>query len=405
LDLRSTLRVAFRALARNKMRSALTMLGVIIGIAAFIAMVSVGEGAANMAQQQIQSFGANVIFVAAGSAQVGHMRMGAGQTKTLVIEDMRAVLREVPLIRAAAPGVGANVQVVFENQNWATRIIGSTPVYFEIRGWAVQAGSIFSDEAVEAAQNVCLVGQTVATNLFGEENPVGKVIRIRNLPFRVIGLLAPRGQSPMGDDQDDMMIAPYTTVQKKIAGITWLRFIICSAVSREASSAAVAAIQPLLRQRHNLRPDEEDDFTVRTQADIAQMAEQMGNIFTRLLGSIAFISLLVGGIGIMNIMLVSVTERTREIGVRMAVGATEAAIRWQFLTEAVTLSMMGGAAGILVGVGSSMLISSLLRWPTSISPLAIATTVGFSVGVGIFFGYYPARKASQLDPIEALRYE
>ena len=209
----------------------------------------------------------------------------------------------------------------------------------------------------------------------------------------------------MGDDQDDTVIAPFTTVQKKIAGITWLRFIVCSAVSREASSAAVAAIQPLLRQRHNLRPDEEDDFMVRTQADVAQLAEQTGRIFTRLLGSIALISLLVGGIGIMNIMLVSVTERTREIGVRMAVGATEAAIRWQFLTEAVTLSMMGGVAGILVGVGGSMLISSLLRWPTSVSPFAIATTVGFSVGVGIFFGYYPARKASQLDPIEALRYE
>ncbi len=405
MDLRSTLRVAFRALARNKMRSALTMLGVIIGIAAFIAMVSVGEGAANMAQQQIESFGSNVIFIGAGSAQVGHMRMGAGQTKTLVIEDMHAIQREIPLIRAAAPGVGASVQVVFENQNWATRVTGSTPIYFEIRGWAVQAGSIFSDEDVEAAQNVCLVGQTVADNLFGEENPVGKVVRIRNLPFRVIGVLAPRGQGAMGEDQDDVIIAPFTTVQKKIAGITWLRFIVCSAISREASSAAVAAIQPLLRQRHNLRPDEEDDFMVRTQADVAQMAEQMGSIFTRLLGSIALISLLVGGIGIMNIMLVSVTERTREIGVRMAVGATETAIRWQFLTEAVTLSMMGGATGILVGIGSSMLISSLLRWPTTISPLAIATTVGFSVGVGIFFGYYPARKASQLDPIEALRYE
>jgi putative ABC transport system permease protein len=387
------------------MRSALTMLGVIIGIAAFIAMVSVGEGAANMAQEQIQSFGANVIFVGAGSAQQGHMRMGAGQTKTLVIEDMHAILSEVPIIRAAAPGVGSNVQVVYENQNWATRITGSTPTYLEIRNWGVSAGSTFSEEDVAAAQNVCLLGQTVATNLFGAENPVGQVVRIRSLPFRVIGLLAPRGQGGMGDDQDDMILAPYTTVQKKIAGITWLRFIMCSAVSREASSAAVAAIQPLLRQRHNLRPDEEDDFMVRTQADVAQLAEQTGRIFTRLLGSIAFISLLVGGIGIMNIMLVSVTERTREIGVRMAVGATEAAIRWQFLTEAVTLSVMGGIAGIIVGVSTSMLISSLLRWPTTVSPLAIATTVGFSVGVGVFFGYYPARKASQLDPIEALRYE
>jgi len=405
MDFWGTIRLALRALARNKMRSILTMLGIIIGVGAVIAMVSVGQGAAQQTQEQIQSFGTNTVFVVSGSVNRGGMRMGASQTKSLTVDDLQAILREVPLIRSGAPGVGAGGQVVYGNLNWNTRILGTTPEYFEVRNWPVQAGTLFSDEDVDAAQNVCVLGQTVVDNLFGPENPVGKTIRIGNLPFRVLGVMSSKGQSAMGDDQDDRIMAPYTTVQKKIAGITWLHFMSMSAISREASESAQVQISQLLRERHHLRPDEEDDFFIRTQSDVAQLAEQTGRIFTMLLGSIASVSLIVGGIGIMNIMLVSVTERTREIGIRMAVGATEWDIQRQFLLEAMTLSILGGMAGIVFGWASASLVSGILRWPTFISPIAIVTAVVFSIGVGVFFGYYPAKKAAQLNPIEALRYE
>jgi putative ABC transport system permease protein len=405
MDFMNTFRVALRALARNKMRSALTMLGIIIGVAAVIAVVSIGQGAQYLVQQGIQAMGTNAVFIAAGSNRAGGVRQGYGGVKTLTIDDMNAILREIPLIKQAAPAVQSRQQVVYGNQNWNTSVTGTTPNYFDIRNWPVQAGSVFSEEEVDLAENVCDIGTTVAKILFADENPVGKTLRVGNLPFRVDGVLESKGQNVTGQDQDDVIFAPYTTVQRKISGITWLQFINASAVTQEASLAAVAPITSLLRERHRIRNGDDDDFLIRTQADIADLANQTQSVMTMLLGGIASVSLLVGGIGIMNIMLVSVTERTREIGVRMAVGATEDDVRRQFLVEAVTLSMMGGAIGIVLGLVGSALISNFLTWPTLISGKAIVAAAIFSAAVGIFFGYYPAHKAAQLDPIEALRYE
>jgi len=405
MDFMNTFRLALRALARNKMRSALTMLGIIIGVGAVIAVVSIGQGANYLVQQGIAAMGTNAVFIAAGSNRAGGVRQGYGGVKTLTIDDMNAILREIPLIQQAAPSLASGQQIVYGNQNWNTRVNGTTPNYFDIRTWPVQSGSVFSDEEVDLAANVCVLGTTVAKILFLDEDPVGKTLRIGNLPFRVDGVLASKGQSSVGQDQDDIIFAPYTTVQRKIQGITWLQTINASAVSQPASLAAVAPITSLLRERHRLRPGTDDDFLIRTQADIADLQNQTQSTMTYLLGGIASVSLLVGGIGIMNIMLVSVTERTREIGVRMAVGATEDDVRRQFLVEAVTLSMMGGFIGIIFGLLGSALISNLLSWPTLISGKAIIAAVIFSAAVGIFFGYYPAHKAAQLDPIEALRYE
>jgi len=405
MDFWNTLRLALRALSRNKLRSSLTMLGIIIGVGAVIATVSIGQGAEYLVQQGIQSLGTNAVFIAAGSNRPGGARLGFWAVKTLTMDDLNAILREVPMIREAAPAVVGRVQVVYENQNWNTGITGTTPNYFEIRNWPVQAGSVFSQEEVDSAADVCLLGTTVAHILFGDESPVGKQIRIGNLPFRVVGLLESKGQSVMGDDQDDRIFAPYTTVQRKISGITWIQFINASAISQAASLAAVPQITALLRERHHIRSGEDDDFFVRTQSEVADLATQTQGVMTLLLGSIASVSLIVGGIGIMNIMLVSVTERTREIGVRMAVGATEGDVQLQFLVEAVTLSMLGGLVGIVAGLIGSTLINNFLSWPTLISLKAIVTAAVFSVAVGVFFGFYPARKAAQLDPIEALRYE
>ena len=405
MDFLSTLRLAMRALARNKMRSALTMLGIIIGVGAVIAVVSIGQGAQVLVQQGIQAMGTNAVFIAAGSSRPGGFRVGTGGVRTLTIDDMQAILREIPLIQQAAPSVTSRRQVVYGNQNWNTMVNGTTPNYFNIRNWPVQAGSVFSEEEVELAANVCVVGTTVAQILFPDESPVGKTIRIGDLPFRVGGVLESKGQSVMGSDQDDVIFAPYTTVQRKISGITWIQFINASAVSQQASVAAVEPIASLLRERHRIRRGDDDDFFVRTQSDIADLANQTQRVMTLLLGGIASVSLLVGGIGIMNIMLVSVTERTREIGVRLAVGATEADVQRQFLVEAIALSMTGGAMGIVFGLIASALISNILAWPTLISIRAIIAAAIFSAAVGIFFGYYPARKAAQMDPIEALRYE
>jgi putative ABC transport system permease protein len=405
MDFMNTFRLALRALARNKMRSALTMLGIIIGVAAVIAVVSIGQGAQYMVQQGIQAMGTNVVFIAAGSGRPGGIRVGYGGVKTLTIDDMNAILREIPLIKEAAPSVNSRRQVVYGNQNWSTVVGGTTPNFFEIRNWSIQEGSVFSDEEVDLAANVCVIGTTVARNLFLDENPVGKTIRIGKLPFRVDGVLESKGQNVIGQDQDDAIYAPYTTVQRKISGITWVQFINASAISPVASVAAVNPITSLLRERHRIRPGDDDDFFVRTQSEVADLMNQTQSVMTMLLGGIASVSLLVGGIGIMNIMLVSVTERTREIGVRMAVGATENDVQRQFLVEAVTLSMLGGAIGILFGLVGSALISNFLSWPTLVSVRAIVTAAIFSAAVGIFFGYYPARKAARLDPIEALRYE
>ncbi len=349
--------------------------------------------------------GSNLLFISSGTVNKGGLHLGWGQTKTLVSDDMKAILREIPTVADAAPGAGSSAQIVYENQNWFTRITGTEPQFFSIRDWDFAAGTSFTEDDVQRNADVAVIGETVRQNLFSGTDPVGKTIRIGNLPFQVVGVLAAKGQSGMGQDQDDTVVIPITTLQKKITGQDWLQFIMASAVSQQASYAAQQQITSLLRDRHRIRPGQDDDFFVRNLADIASLADQSAKVMTLLLASIAGVSLIVGGIGIMNIMLVSVTERTREIGIRIAIGATESDVQRQFLTESVVLSLMGGAVGILFGVGSSLLITRLLNWAVLISPMAIITAVIFSTAVGIFFGFYPARKAAQLDPIEALRFE
>ena len=406
MDILAIIRIAMRALARNKMRSSLTMLGIIIGVGAVIAMVSVGQGAQEQAQQQIAAMGSNMLFVQSGTVTRGGMRMGWGATKTLIYEDMQAILRECPSVKAAAPGSNASAQVVFGNDNWATNINGTEPQYFDIRTWPFAEGGTFNQDDVNLSANVAVIGETVRKNLFGPTDPIGETIRINNLPFKIVGLLQPKGTTAAtGQDQDDIIFVPITTLQKKITGQPWLRWIVVSAVSQPASYTAQQQITSLLRDRHRIRSAQDDDFFVRNLADVADLADQNARLFTILVASIASISLLVGGIGVMNIMLVSVTERTREIGIRMAIGATETDVQQQFLIEAVVLSLLGGGIGIIVGIGSSLLITNTLGWSVLVSPLAIVAAVIFSMAVGIFFGFYPAQKAAQLDPIEALRYE
>jgi putative ABC transport system permease protein len=405
MNLREVIRVALRALARNKMRTAFTMLGIIIGVGAVISTVAIGEGAANQVQQQIQALGENMVFIAAGSVNRGGVRMGSEATKTLTVGDANAILQRIPLITHVSPGVNSAGQVVFGNKNWFTHVNGVAPGYLQIRNWGIMRGSMFSQREVDVAANVCLIGQTVAQNLFGTGDPVGSTIRIHNLPVLVVGELIPKGQSPFGQDEDDVIMMPYTTVQKKILGVNWVNYITASADTQQDIAPAEQEITALLRQRHHLRADAESDFIIRSPNDLADAQEQAGRVMTMLLASIASVSLLVGGIGIMNIMLVSVTERTREIGIRIAVGATTSDVQRQFLSEAMVLSMLGGAVGVIVGVFGSSVVSAMLGWPTQIPPLAIAVAVIFSAGVGIFFGYYPAHKAAHLDPIEALHYE
>jgi putative ABC transport system permease protein len=399
------IRVAFRALARNKMRTALTMLGIIIGVGAVICTVAIGEGASQQVQDQINSLGENIITINAGSVNLGGVHLGNQATKSLTPADAKAIQQEIPLISRVSPGVGSGVQVVYGNQNWNTRVTGASPDLLQIRHWPLQRGSAFSDHDVDTEANVCLIGRTVVQNLFGDANPVGQTIRISTLPFRVIGQLVPKGLNPYGQDQDDTLIVPYTTVMKKLAGIYWLQSITVSAVSQDEMDAAQQQIGALLRQRHHLRYDEPDDFIIRNPTDLAQARQQTLNLMEILLAAIASVSLVVGGIGIMNIMLVSVTERTREIGVRMAVGATESDVRRQFLSEAVTLSMFGGAIGVIFGFFASSGVSAMLKWPTQVPVSSVVISVIFSAAVGVIFGYYPARKAASLDPIEALRYE
>ena len=406
MDLASILRIAFRALARNKMRSTLTMLGVIIGVGAVIAMMGIGQGADQAVQRQLANLGSNMLFVSSGSMNLGGLRLGWGATKTLVHEDVAAMLKECPAVASAAPGTQTSAQVVYENDNWGTRITGTTPEYFDIRTWTFQSGSAFSEDDVTTAANVAVIGDTVRKNLFATSEAVGKTVRIGNLPFKIVGVLIAKGQSPaMSEDQDDTIIIPLTTLQKKVTGQPWLRFVMVSAKSRSGSYAAQQQIEALLRDRHRMRPEQENDFTVRNLADMADLASEASKVMTGLLASIAGVSLLVGGIGIMNIMLVSVTERTREIGLRMAIGATESDVQRQFLTEAVVMSLIGGAVGIAAGIGASLLIASTAGWPITVSGAAIAGAAGVAIAIGIFFGYYPAQKAARLDPIEALRYE
>ncbi len=405
MRLLSTLRIASRALRRNKMRSLLTALGIIIGVGAVIAMSGIGNGARSQVEAQIASLGQNVILIFSGSFTSGGARSGWGGAGTLRIEDAEAIEREIPGVIAVSPEVRSSAQVAAGNQNWATQILGESESYFDLRQWPFAEGAPFSAQDVRSAAKVAVIGKTVATTLFGAEDPLGQVIRVRNVPFVIVGVLAPKGLSLMGQDQDDVVILPYTSAMKRITGGTMLRTINVQARSAEELAPVQEQIISLLRQRHNIREGREDDFTVRNQQEIADMAGSTSRIMSLLLGSIASVSLVVGGIGIMNIMLVSVTERTREIGIRMAVGAHGRDILLQFLIEAIALSSLGGLVGILLGVGTSKVLSQVAGWPTLVSPASVIMAFAFSAAVGIFFGFYPARKASQLDPIEALRYE
>jgi putative ABC transport system permease protein len=404
----ASLRIALRALTVNKMRSALTMLGIIIGVGAVIAMIAVGSGAKKRIADQIASMGSNILIVLSGSSTSGGIRHGAGTVPTLTVDDAKTILTEIPGVRHVAPNLSGIAQVVFGNQNWSTIIYGTTPEILEIRDWPLASGRPFTQQDVDGATKVCLLGKTVVENLFGGIDPIGQVIRIKKVPFTIIGVLSPKGQSTWGQDQDDIIFAPLTTAQKRLFGMQFpgmVRVITIQAREPEVMKTVEEQITDLLRQRHRIQPGQENDFSVRNLTEIASSAEQSAQVMSLLLGAIASISLIVGGIGIMNIMLVSVTERTREIGIRIAVGAKGRDILLQFLIESLVLSLVGGTLGIGIGVAGTYILSTFTQWPILFSIQAILLAFLFAGSVGVFFGFYPARKASLLNPIEALRYE
>jgi len=399
-------RVAIKALNRNKMRTTLTMLGMIIGVAAVIAMVALGKGATESIEAQIQSAGTNIINVMSGNFMAMGVRQGSGASNTLTVEDALAVRELVPTAQYVAPSVSTRNQIIAGNQNWQTRIQGTDVEFPLIRSWPVKFGTFFSTQDVTSASKVVVLGSLVATNLFGEDvDPTGQIVRIKNQPFKVIGVMASKGSGTGGEDQDDTAMVPYTAAQKKLMGIQHIQGITVSAASSSLVADTKTAIEEVLRTRHKIMPGDSDDFMVRTLEEMAAMRTETTRTMTALLAGIAGVSLLVGGIGIMNIMLVSVTERTREIGLRMAIGARGSDVLMQFLVEAVVLSLFGGGIGIALGFGISWGVTEFLTWPTTISSDAVALAFGFSAVIGIFFGFYPATKAAKLDPIEALRFE
>jgi ABC-type antimicrobial peptide transport system permease subunit len=407
-----TLRIALRALGRNKVRSALTMLGVIIGVAAVIAMVAIGTGATRMVQKQIQSMGQNLIMILPGSTSTGAIQWGVGTQQTLSPNDAVAIARDCPSAAAVGVVVRARAQMIYQNLNWAPATVqGCDPGFLEVRDWPVVEGDMFTEQDVRSAAPVCLVGQTIVDNLFLGESPVGKTVRVKNLPFKVLGVLEKKGANPRGDDQDDILVLPWTTCKKKLQGSQFntVDQIMASAVSSEAMDALQSEIKVALRATHRTTKDAageiQDDFTIRNMTEIMNTMTATTGIMTGLLAAIASVSLLVGGIGIMNIMLVSVTERTREIGLRMAVGARSRDVLSQFLVEALVLAALGGIIGIVTGGGGALFFANLRKWPVVLSPVAIVVAVVFSGAVGVIFGFYPAWRASRLDPIEALRYE
>jgi len=401
----ATIRIALRALRRNKLRTLLTMLGMIIGVGAVIAMVGIGNGAKSQIEAQIASMGQNVILVWSGSFTRGGIHSGWGGAGTLAMEDAEAIQREIPGVTLISPEVRTTSQIAAGNQNWFTQIIGEGPEYFQIRQWPVVAGAPFTDQDVRSANKVAVIGKTIADQLFPGEDPIGQVVRIHNVPFIIVGQLLAKGLSVQGNDQDDLIIIPYTSAMKRVQHVTMLRSINVQTAKPSLLNPVQQQIIELLRQHHRITPGKDDDFTVRNQQEIADMATEQSKTMTYLLAAIAFVSLVVGGIGIMNIMLVSVTERTREIGIRMAIGARGNDILLQFLTEAVTLSIIGGIVGIGAGIGASRIIQAWKHWPVMTPFLWIVAAFFVSAAVGIFFGFYPARKASSLDPIDALRYE
>ena len=396
---------ALVAIYRNKLRSLLTVLGITIGIAAVICVVAIGKAGQIRVEQQLSNLGDNFVWIEAGGRAVNGVRTGTHATPTLTMADAIAIRNQVPLIKNVSANVDDPVQIVYGNQNWFTSYRGVSASYFEIKRWFVDQGAFFSDDDVERSADVCVLGRTVRDQLFGAEDPIGKVARIKGTPCKIVATLKPKGLSISGQDQDDTIILPYTTAQKKLKGVNWLDDILCSAVSADVIKLAGSQASAILRDRHHLRPEEPDDFNIRNPEDVIQAQLEASRTLTLLLIAIASISLVVGGIGIMNVMLVSVTERTREIGVRVAVGATEEAIQLQFLGESVLLSLVGGAAGVLLGIVASLVTGRALGWPMKLSVEAVVLAALFSTAVGVFFGYYPARKASRLDPIEALRYE
>lgn len=408
IDILLTTKIAFRSLKVNKMRSALTSLGMIIGVGAVIMMLAIGSGASKQISDQVASMGSNLLIVMSGSTSSGGLRMGSGTQPTLTVKDAESIKKEAPSVFDVSPIVSGVGQVIYNNQNWSTQIMGTTPNILDIRNWVLSSGRAFSDEDVKNSTKVCLLGQTVIRNLFGDVDPEGKVIRIKGIPFSVIGVLESKGQSATGQDQDDTIIIPLTTAQKKLFGSQFpgmVRVIMVKAKDSDSLYSAEDEISMILKERHHIGQKQENDFSVRNLTQSMEMAKQSSNVMGILLGAIASVSLLVGGIGIMNIMLVSVTERTKEIGIRMAIGAKTWDIRLQFLIEAFILSVLGGIIGIILGILGATLLSSIAEWPTMISSFSVIVSFGFSGLVGIFFGFYPAYKASLLKPIDALRFE
>lgn len=404
----ASLRIALRGLMVNKMRSSLTMLGIIIGVGAVIAMIAVGSGAKKKIADQIASMGSNILIVLSGSSTSGGMRFGAGTVPTLTVEDSKAILSEIPGVKDVAPHISGVAQIIYGNQNWSTVVFGTIPELLSIREWSLHSGRAFTQQDLDGAAKVCLLGKTVVDNLFGGIDPIGQIVRIKKVPFTVIGVLAAKGQSAWGTDQDDTIFVPLTTAQKRLFGQQFpgmVRVITVQASEPEVMKTVEEQITELLRQRHRIQPGQDNDFSVRNLTEVASSAEESARVMSLLLGAIASISLIVGGIGIMNIMLVSVTERTREIGIRIAVGAKSKDILLQFLIESLVLSLVGGTLGIGIGIGGTLILSSFTQWPVLFSIEAILLAFFFAGSVGVFFGFYPARKASLLNPIEALRYE
>ncbi len=406
MKLKNLLKAAIRSLAKNKMRTFLTMLGIIIGVASVITMLAIGEGSRESIQSQISTLGTNVMMIFPQASSSGGVRMEAGTSQRMTLDDAKALMERCPSVAFLTPQVRTSGQLVASNLNWRTSIYGVYPDYFDIRNLKVESGNGFTMNDDKCAAKVCIVGQTVVTNLFGEgADAVGRVIRINKIPFRIVGVIEKKGQNAFGQDQDDIVIAPFSTVQKRMLAITYIQSMLASATSEDKIPVATTEITEVLKERHRLGSSEDPDFTIRTQSDIANTASATSRIMTILLASIASISLLVGGIGIMNIMLVSVTERTREIGIRMSVGARGRDVLLQFLIEALLISLLGGLTGIGIGMLVSHIVSDLMSWPVTITLQSILMSFIFSSAIGIFFGWYPARKAARLNPIDALRYE
>lgn len=406
MNLTNLFKIALRALANNKMRGFLTMLGIIIGVASVITMLAIGQGSKKSIQAEISEMGSNMIMIQPGGDIRGGVRQEASSMETLKLEDYQNIVDETRYVAAVSPSVNSSGQVIYGANNAPTTIYGISPDYMEIRRYKVEDGEMFSEQDIAVAAKVCVVGKTVVDNLFpGGENPVGKVIRFQKLPFKIVGVLESKGYNSMGMDQDDLILAPYTTIQKKVLAITHLQGITCSALKEEYTEQAIDEITEILRRNHKLKADEEDDFTIRSQQELSSMLTSTTDMMTVLLAAVAGISLLVGGIGIMNIMYVSVTERTREIGLRMSIGAKGIDILSQFLIESILISVTGGLIGVIFGVGSAIIVNQVAHFPIFIQPWSVLLSFVVCTATGIFFGWYPAKKAAQLDPIEAIRYE